>query len=180
MFNQFFRVVKCTRLRFALIIYSLIYVCAIFEGKSCSIPCVVVVVVIIMGQFLSSFFFYPYPSSSVTASMRRASFFSLSRVEQIVPDSRTRPVSNGFLEGWLALFVRRESLPDHSSVFTVDCVDTPLEYAPRLCSLWSALCARWFEIKPLKIREVVLARERQIWHGEITTSPKLAGKGICL
>jgi len=95
------------------------------------------------GDFF--FFFCPYVAScsSVTASMRRASFFSLSRVEQIVPDSRTRSVSNGFLEGWLALFVRRESLPDHSSVFTADCVDTPLEYAlPRLCSLWSALCTR--------------------------------------
>lgn len=148
MFNQFFRVVKCTDCVNYMYIYSLICVYT-------------------FGEILSDtarrrrhhgaipFFFFLSirgPSSSVTASMRRASFFSLSRVEQIVPDSRTRPVSNGFLEGWLALFVRRESLPDHSSVFTVDCVDTPLEYAPpRLCSLWSALCARWFGIKALKI-----------------------------
>lgn len=109
-------------------------------------------------------------SSSVTASMRRTSFFSLSRVEQIVPDSRTRSVSNGFLEGWLALFVRRESLPDHSSVFTADCAVTPLEYAPpRLCSLWSALCTRL----PNKTIERCMGeisggyRIDQVWHIEI-------------
>lgn len=91
-----------------------------------------------VGRLVVHFFSFPpatQRSSSVTEQREVRRFFSLPRVEQIVPGSGTRPLSNGLTEGRLApLVARRKSAQDRSYVSLPSAAPARLfdEYARRV------------------------------------------------